>query len=386
MALSKLSIVVLVLCSLSSGAGVSNYMTLPHVAVAADNCDATSTCSNSDLGSGNSQNNNCSDFSTCTNSAVGSANSQSNECAKVGCSNDVNSFFGFETNGNTQLNHCSFAGNFFCSNSVTDGSRNSQTNNCTSNGEALCSNLAVFDRNNQKVDCMGVRACGNRAVGNENVQNLNCKDMGFGCFNSASGSDNSQTLQCEDSRVRVCGNSVGVQGDHNNMNMKCTTAVDECSNFVLEGNDNSQTMDCNSVGVAGCFNVVLGNGNTQTMSCRSVGDNGCRNDVLNLQTFQSSNDNTQHIDCNFVTGGCLNTARGDGNSQTLVCARMSDCSNTSDSPVGSNSQYTTCANSGTCVNNGTNTNVLANGADCRDHGVNTTTICQPGRTIVRSNT
>jgi len=47
---------------------------------AIDNCDATSTCTNLETGTGNTQTNNCTDFSTCQNEAIGDENAQTNNC------------------------------------------------------------------------------------------------------------------------------------------------------------------------------------------------------------------------------------------------------------------------------------------------------------------
>jgi hypothetical protein len=49
-------------------------------AYAVDKCDATSTCTNIQTGTGNTQNNNCTNLSTCQNEANRDANTQTNRC------------------------------------------------------------------------------------------------------------------------------------------------------------------------------------------------------------------------------------------------------------------------------------------------------------------
>lgn len=44
-----------------------------------------------------------------------------------------------------------------------------------------------------------------------------------------------------------------------------------------------------------------------------------QNDMLDLQIFSSGNDNTRNINCLVVSNRCLNSARGDRNSQNMLC-------------------------------------------------------------------
>ena len=83
----------------------------------------------------------------------------------------------------------------------------------------------------------------------------------------------------------------------------------------------------------------------------------------------------------------FNISQRDGNTQELKCFR-SGCENRSgDIQTGttSNTQNTFCANSNSCLNDGTNTKIISNGADCKSNGPDTTTICQPGHTIIQPN-
>ena len=298
------------------------------------------------------------DFSTCLNTATGTLNTQSNDCNNInspGCSNSVNSFLA-ETNDNTQSNDCKFGGNFNCSNEIVDGSGNIQKSKCESPAEASCFNSASFaernDRNTQNTECVSVVVCGNQAIGSDNSQNVECNESGFACLNFASGNDNNQNVECKDNEVIICSNSVSLNGDRNSMDLHCKNNAGECSGFVFEGSDNTHFMNCDSVGTTGCFNRVLGNNNIQNMNCKFVGDQGCINNLINFQTFGFSNDNTQDMDCMFVSTGCTNNAIGDGNNQDLRCVRSSVCTNESNSPTGANTQKTLCINSGTCQNSG----------------------------------
>jgi hypothetical protein len=158
----------------------------------------------------------------------------------------------------------------------------------------------------------------------------------------------------------------------------------------VNGNDNTQTNRCDSVPgnefVVGCENIANGNDNTQIINCFSVGVNRCVNRVTD---FEPSNDNTQKMNCIFVSVGCVNeVTQGSGNTQDLLCTRMTSCNNAMGSfetPIDSKTQSTNCANAGSCSNVGVNTNVLANGADCESHEPDTITFCQPNRIIIRPN-
>ena len=62
---------------------VANSMLLEQYVYAIDNCDPTSTCTNTQAGTGNSQENNCIKSSTCSNAATGNENKQNNSCESV---------------------------------------------------------------------------------------------------------------------------------------------------------------------------------------------------------------------------------------------------------------------------------------------------------------
>lgn len=188
-----------------------------------------------------------------------------------------------------------------------------------------CINNAFFDENTQNLNCSAegqFQACVNQAVGNNNNQNLDCENGAFRCGNRASGSNNNQNLNCKDNELIFCDNSVGVQGDRNNMDLRCKNiSGDDRTNFVLEGNDNTQNLDCESVGASGCINRVL--------------------------VIVSNPGNTKRINCKFVFGGCENTTRGNGNVQDLNCIRSTQCTNEINTPTDGNTQKTVCVNSGT---------------------------------------
>ena len=100
---------------------------------AADNCDATSTCNNTELLSPNNQNNNCR-TSICDNFANGFLNTQNNNCRGSSCFN-----FAQDTS-NTQNTNCADSG---CSNVVAAGSRNTVNLAC-SRGSGCWLLLAVI--------------------------------------------------------------------------------------------------------------------------------------------------------------------------------------------------------------------------------------------------
>ena len=88
-------------------ATTSVSLSKPLEVYAVDNCDATSTCTNTQTGVDNTQTNDCTTFSTCENEAIGDGNIQSNRCDSAagseffpGCDNFI------EGNDNSQSKNC----------------------------------------------------------------------------------------------------------------------------------------------------------------------------------------------------------------------------------------------------------------------------------------
>lgn len=119
----KVSILLTITCCTLGIMAFTNYSIIERAAYAADNCDFTSTCTNTQTGIDNSQTNDCTNFSTCINDGRGAGNTQSNLCDSVsvsGCSNFAN------------------------------GDTNNQIINCKVVNPDACSNFAVGDDNSQK--------------------------------------------------------------------------------------------------------------------------------------------------------------------------------------------------------------------------------------------
>ena len=153
-----------------SSVALANSMTFEQSVYAADNCDATSTCTNNQAGTGNSQENNCINSSTCANEATGNRNTQSNRCDSVRTQGQVG-----------------------CIN-IAEGDRNIQSNACNSVGE-FCRTFAIGNDNTQTSRCESVEAsCFNFADGNDNTQNILCARMNH-CINLAQ-SSNTQSTVC----------------------------------------------------------------------------------------------------------------------------------------------------------------------------------------------
>lgn len=361
---------------------------------AADNCDATSTCTNVDIGTDNTQINNCIDSTTCDNSANGDRNTQTNECASVGtpgCFNTADPLFAPTTDDNIQSNDCTFGEGFQCSNEIVGGNKNIQNNQCQANAQSDCVNFAFDDGNTQFNDCIGEGfACQNQGIGSSNQQKIECKDNGAAfCINQELGNENIQTIDCRKNEVIECSNDVGQPGDRNNMNVHCenkAVGFEGCSNFVVGGSDNTENVDCKSVGTTGCNNILSGNRNTQSIKCNSVGNDGCQNTVINFESgLDPNNNNIQTIKCKFVSGGCENIAIGNGNVQDINCIRSTQCSNVINSPSNGNTQKTLCVNTGSCQNSGTDSKLVSIKSDkCESNSVaGSTTICVNNRIINR---
>ena len=114
---------------------------------AADNCDATSTCTSIDLGSLNSQTNNCRTNSDCINTAYGNSNSNTNNCSdSASCDNNA------------------------------VGNLNILTSNCRT---SHCNNVAIGDSNTQNSNCIDSNCARPipEAEGNSNTQNKNCRAL-----------------------------------------------------------------------------------------------------------------------------------------------------------------------------------------------------------------
>ena len=169
------------------------------------------------------------------------------------------------------------------------------------------------------------------------------------------GSFSTQTNNCFRSDCRN-------EGDFNTQVNNCSLGS-RCDN---RGFSSIQTNDCFT---SGCAN--LGDSSTQVNNCIRSGV--CTN-------FGLSSDQTNEC-ADSVCGNTVNDA-GISSKQENKCARSS-CVTFSEVPH--NSQHTECANSFSCLNIGDNTNMISNGAACTSGVTGTTTICQPGRIIVRPN-
>ena len=167
----------------------------------------------------------------------------------------------------------------------------------------------------------------------------NC-DSTSTCFNLP----NTPTQRNSCARSSIC-NNIGGGNDQNN---NCSRS--ECGNTAFGGSSNSQNIACES---SSCSNDVASSSNSQNIACRS---SSCTNSLF----------------------------AGGSNSQSIACQSSTVCAINVGAP-GSNTQNIACQSSPSCVNAGQNTNVIANGASCESHDPNTTTICQPGRTIIRPN-
>ena len=69
MIISTISVMAISVSLLVSTVTVANSMLLEQYVYAIDNCDPTSTCTNTQAGTGNSQENNCIKSSTCSNAS-----------------------------------------------------------------------------------------------------------------------------------------------------------------------------------------------------------------------------------------------------------------------------------------------------------------------------
>lgn len=117
---------------------------------AADNCDATSTCTNVDNGISNDLNNDCRTNSNCVNTA--------------------------------------------------DGNSNTNSNNCRDN--ANCGNVAIGNLNNLNNICRD-SVCDNNVVGDSNTVNNICIDSNcFHPFSDAEGRSNTLNRNCQGIIIR----------------------------------------------------------------------------------------------------------------------------------------------------------------------------------------
>lgn len=132
-------------------------------------------------------------------------------------------------------------------------------------------------------------------------------------------------------------NFIGFQGDRNTMDVHCenkAVGFGECVSTILQGNDITQTVNCITVGTSGYTNFALGDHNIQIMNCNSVGNDGCQNNLINLaSSLDPYNDNTQKINCLFVSRGCANSSLDNGNNQDLRCVCSTQCTNEIDGPL-----------------------------------------------------
>lgn len=147
-----------VLSSLMLVSATSNGLSNTFQVYAEDNCDTTSTCTNTP--GSDTQRNNCNRTSTCSNVASGNSNNQNNNCERSLCLTQA------------------------------IGNLNSQNLNCRS---AFCSNAAINDLNTQNLNCRAADSCLNGGVFNagENNQNLACTNT-VECVNLHPSNPNNQ--------------------------------------------------------------------------------------------------------------------------------------------------------------------------------------------------
>ena len=166
--------------------------------------------------------------------------------------------------------------------------------------------------------------------------------------------------------------------------MECTNVGDSgCSNESQVSNNNDQVMECTNVGDSGCDNISIGfgqNGNIQNMECLSVGNSGCVNSAV-------GSDNTQNMNCKFVSVGCINDATGEGIIRIFSACIQHNAAMKINSDTEGNTQKSVCLNSGTCQNDGTGTKVISvKSSSCKnDDASGSTTICVNNRILTRTN-
>lgn len=286
--------VLLVMASLLiSTLTVANSIMFQQSVHAADNCDATSTCQNTQTGTGNNQENNCTDSSTCKNDATGDRNTQLNRC---------------ESSPGVELT-------FGCFNGAI-GNDNAQKITCNEIEDTVlgCFNAVGGNGNTQNLNCANVEllGCSNAVIGNNNFQETNCNSVGeFGCRNQVIGSNNRQVISCTDVGV-IC--NVSADENNNIQNLKCTDVGFACQDSAT-GDSNTQNLNCFLVGGA-CADQVVGDGNSQNLVCTRM-VNVCGN--LLGSSESPTNSNTQSTTC-ANAGSCLNTGEN-----TNILANGADC-------------------------------------------------------------
>ena len=130
MIISTISVMAISVSLLVSTVTVANSILLEQYVYAIDNCDPTSTCTNTQTGTGNNQENNCIKSSTCSNAATGNENKQNNRCESVRPRGQIGCINIGEGDGNTQKNDCNSVGEF-CRNFAI-ANDNTQTTRCKS--------------------------------------------------------------------------------------------------------------------------------------------------------------------------------------------------------------------------------------------------------------
>jgi hypothetical protein len=264
---------------------------------AADNCDAESICTNTGIGS--TQSNNCTQ-TKCTNEGDGSI--QNNKCTSIGIGQGCNN----RGDGSIQNNVCSDSGLGTCDNS---GDSSIQNNVCpSSNLEIFCVNGG--DNSNQNINCNRIGGGTCRNSGDGSSMSMNCLDVGGFCSNEGSGS--SMSMNCAYTGET---GSCSQHGIGSTFNMNCARMEQGCSNFA---NPSGSSMNVNCVDGGACRNFWTGNDGsvTQSLTChKSV----CANDAR-----PGLSGTTQTTICNnaggFFPEGCVNTGR-----DTTVLANGAPC-------------------------------------------------------------
>ena len=207
---------------------------------AADNCDATSTCTNTQAGIGNTQNNDCYRNSKCENfvDVDGNFNRQNNNCLRTEqCANAV------EIAPDT-------------------GSLNSQDVNCVNSNE--CDNTIGdnTDSSTQHLVCSGTDLCHNGAAANDFISQTLVCGRTHDCINANGAPSTTQTL--------ACANSPGCENVQGKTNIACQSSLCESGRFGI--NEDTQDTACQSTGSctnSGINTRVLSNSAT---SCNADGN------------------------------------------------------------------------------------------------------------------
>jgi hypothetical protein len=228
-----------------SSLAAANVVKFDQSVYATDNCDATSTCTDTQIGTGNSQTNNCTSFSDCTNEALGSTNIQTNGCDSAPvCFNTATAN---DMRQSIQCRNASSCANFGGSDGLIQSIECTDVIGSCSNGGFLRSNT------NQELRCFSIGESGCTNISDEtsfgpentpNEQKLFCASVSSGCANLASGNQIDQNLLC--ARSTQCNNNSNLLPVSSNTQSTTCANVDFCNNIGENTNVLANGASCES--------------------------------------------------------------------------------------------------------------------------------------------